>query len=171
MSEMAMGVAATWVCMIGVSLLSLIRHVHHNKKLQDAITGGPTGPVMLVSSFLVLDQCIKHFETEPECTVHAGDESRGQVDLVVIASFCTMFVTAISNLAFENKHRSLNLVYVCVKDSMVIWTYSQMFLGFGAGLPIWRTSYGSFFQPARFNLWMHSSMAQVPDEEVAGHFV
>ena len=161
MSEMAMGVAATWVCMIGVSLLSLIRHVHHNKKLQDAITGGPTGPVMLVSSFLVLDQCIKHFETEPECTVHAGDESRGQVDLVVIASFCTMFVTAISNLAFENKHRSLNLVYVCVKDSMVIWTYSQMFLGFGAGLPIWLTSYGSFFQPARFNLWMHSSMAQV----------
>ena len=40
-------------------------------------------------------------------------------------------------------------------------TYTQIFIGVGSGAVVWHSSHGTSFWPARINLWMHSSMAQI----------
>ena len=152
--------ALAHVCVIGGVLSRLVSLAGSSELVKHSLMHSAVGPGLLLTSFLLLDTWISWFDIEA-APVDAGD-TEVHAHLVTISTFATVVVVETMQLLLTHPRKlRLNVFYGLSCHIMILVTYMQMSTWSGSGAIVWKTWYGSYFWPARINLWMHSSVSQI----------
>jgi hypothetical protein len=159
--ELELPLVAAAACIGGLAMLlsKVIRKCDQkDEAMQHMASHGATGPLLLFVSFLLVDQCIRFFATD---AAYEANVEHAAIEKITVVTFTTMVFVTLLNEGLTSTQLTLGLFFAICVHSMIVITYSQMLQGSGSGRVVWSTSYGSYFFPARLNLWLHSSMSQI----------
>ena len=136
---------------LGVALHVLTKRASADS-VQSLLQHSAAGPLAILISFLLLDRAISTFESSCSDELPQDDGH-----IVAISTFCTMIVVTLCNSALSTGAMQLNVVFSLATHILIVVTYGQLHMRYGSGAVVWRTWYGGFFWPARFNMWCGTS--------------